>query len=51
MYGERRHAYRVLMGISGGKRPLGRLRHHRREDNIKMMDLWEVERVAWTGLS
>jgi len=40
MYGERRRAYRVLMGKSEGKRPLGRLRH-RGEDNIKMV-LWEV---------
>ena len=33
--GERRGVYRVLVGKSGGKRPLGRLRH-RWEDNIKM---------------
>ena len=51
MYGERRHAYWVLMGKFEGKRPLGRLRH-RREYNIKMikMDLWEVGWVAWTGM-
>ena len=35
-----RNAYRVLVGISEGKRPLGRPRH-RWEDNIKM-DLREV---------
>jgi hypothetical protein len=38
--GERRGVYRVLMGRSEGKRPLGKLRH-RWEDNIKM-DLQEV---------
>ena len=38
--GERRGVYRVLVGKSEGKRPLGR--HRRRwEDNIKM-DLQEV---------
>ena len=35
-----RNAYRVLMGKSEGKGPLGR-RRRRREDNIKM-DLREV---------
>ena len=38
--GERRVAYRVLVGNPEGKRPLGRPRR-RREDNIKM-DLQEV---------
>jgi hypothetical protein len=33
--GERRDVYRVLVGKSEGKRPLGRLRR-RWEDNIKM---------------
>jgi len=33
--GERRGAYRVLVGRSEGKRPLGRP-SHRWEDNIKM---------------
>jgi hypothetical protein len=42
--GERRGVYRVLVGKSEGKRPLGRPRH-RREDNIKM-DLREVEWVS-----
>jgi hypothetical protein len=32
---ERRGPYRVLVGMSEGKRPLGRQRH-RWEDNIKM---------------
>ena len=38
--GERRSAYRVLVGKPEGKRPLGRPRH-RWEDNIKM-DLQEL---------
>jgi hypothetical protein len=38
---ERRDAYRILVGTSEGRRPLGRLRH-RWEDNIKM-GLNEVE--------
>jgi hypothetical protein len=33
--GNRSGAYRVLVGRSGGNRPLGR-RRRRREDNIKM---------------
>jgi hypothetical protein len=33
--GEKRNAYRILVGKSGGNRPLGRPRH-RWEDNIKM---------------
>ena len=45
--GERRGAYRVLVGKSEGKRPLGRPRR-RCEDNIKM-DLQEVgcEDMDW----
>jgi hypothetical protein len=39
--GERRGAYRVLVGKPEGIKPLGRLRR-RWEDNIKM-DLREVE--------
>jgi len=39
--GERKGVYRVLMGKSEGKRPLGRPRS-RWDDNIKM-DLQEVE--------
>jgi hypothetical protein len=38
--GKSRGAYRILVGRSGGKRPLGRPRR-RWEDNIKM-DLQEV---------
>jgi hypothetical protein len=33
--GEKRNAYRILVGKPGGKIPLGRLRH-RLVDNIKM---------------
>jgi hypothetical protein len=44
--GERRGAYRALVGKPEGRRPLGRPRR-RWEDNIKM-DLREV-RWAWTG--
>jgi hypothetical protein len=39
--------YRVLVGKTEGKRPLGRLRR-RWEDNIKM-DLQEVGGVVGTG--
>jgi hypothetical protein len=46
--GERRGAYRALVGKPEGRRPLGRPRR-RLEDNIKM-DLLEVEwGGAWTG--
>jgi hypothetical protein len=38
--GEKRGAYRILVGRPEGRRPLGRPRH-RWEDNIKM-DLQEV---------
>jgi len=40
--GEKRGAYRILVGKSEGKRPLGKPRH-RWADNIKM-DLQEVGR-------
>jgi hypothetical protein len=39
--GDKRGAYRVLVGRPEGKRPLGRPRH-RLEDSIKM-DLHEIE--------
>jgi hypothetical protein len=45
--GEKRGVYRVLVGKSEGKRPLGRPRL-RWEDNIKM-DNQEVGWGAWTG--
>jgi hypothetical protein len=47
--GEKRGAYRILVGTPEGRRPLGRPRR-RWEDNIKM-DLKEVGWGAWTGLS
>jgi hypothetical protein len=43
--GEKRNAYRILVGKPEGKRPLGRLRR-RWVDNIKM-DLGEV---GWDGV-
>jgi hypothetical protein len=45
--GEKRSAYRTLVGKPEGKRPLGR-RRRRFEDNIKM-DLREIRWVVWTG--
>jgi hypothetical protein len=45
--GERRSAYRALVGKPEGRRPLGRPRR-RWEDNIKK-DLREVGWGAWTG--
>jgi hypothetical protein len=49
--GEERNAYRLLVGKSEGKRPLGRPRH-RWVDNIRM-DLREVGwgDVDWIGLA
>jgi hypothetical protein len=49
--GERRGAYRILVGKPEGRRPLGRPRH-RWEDSIKT-DLWEVGCgcVDWIGLA
>jgi hypothetical protein len=48
---ERRHAYRVLMGMPEGKRSLGRPRH-RWEDNIKIV-LREIGRLGmdWIDLA
>jgi hypothetical protein len=40
--GERRSAYKVLVGISEGKSPLGRPRN-RWEDNIKV----DLQEVGW----
>jgi hypothetical protein len=51
--GEKRNAYRLLVGKPGGKRPLGRRRRRRRwVDNIKI-DLFEIGwgGVDWIGLS
>jgi hypothetical protein len=49
--GEKRNAYRLLVGNPEGKRPLGRPRR-RRVDNISM-DLGEVEcgDVDWIDLA
>ena len=46
--GERRGAYRILVGRPEGRRPLGRP-GHRWEYNIKV-DFQEVGRGAWMGL-
>jgi hypothetical protein len=49
--GDKRNAYRLLVGKPEGKRPLGRPRR-RRVDNIRM-DLGEVgwDDVDWIGLT
>jgi hypothetical protein len=43
--GERRGAYRALVGKPEGRRPLGRPRR-RREDNIKIY----LQEVGWGGM-
>jgi hypothetical protein len=43
--GERRGAYRALVGKPEGRRPLGR-RRRRWEDNIKM----DLREVGWGGM-
>jgi hypothetical protein len=45
--GEKRNAYRILVGKPDGKRPLGRPRR-RWVDNIKMD--FRLDGVVWTGL-
>jgi hypothetical protein len=49
--GEKRNAYRLLVGKPGGRKPIGRPRH-RWLDNIRM-DLVEAEwgDVYWIGLA
>jgi hypothetical protein len=49
--GEKRNAYRLLVGTPDGKRPLGRPRR-RWVDNIKM-DLLEIcwDSMDWMGLA
>jgi hypothetical protein len=43
--GEKRNAYRILVGKPGGKRPLGRSRR-RWVDNIKM----DLREIGWDGV-
>jgi hypothetical protein len=43
--GEMRNAYSILVGISQGKRPLGRPRR-RRVDNIRM----NLRYIGWEGI-
>jgi hypothetical protein len=43
--GEKRNAYRILVGKPEGKRPLGRPRH-RWENNIKM----DLRAIGWGGM-
>jgi hypothetical protein len=43
--GEKRNAYRILVGKPEGKRPLERPRH-RRVDNIKM----DLREIGWDGM-
>jgi hypothetical protein len=43
--GEKRGAYRILVGRPEGRRPLGRPRH-RWKDNIKM----DLQAVGWVGM-
>jgi hypothetical protein len=44
--GDSRGVYRVLVGKSEGKRPLGKPRH-RWENNIKM----DLQEVGWWGIN
>jgi hypothetical protein len=46
MNGEKRNAYRILVGKLEGKRLLGRQRR-RRVDNIKMY----LRKIAWGGMN
>jgi hypothetical protein len=48
IFGERRGAYRVLMGKSKKKRPPGS-RRHRQENNIEV-NVQEIRQEAGTGL-
>jgi hypothetical protein len=43
--GEKRNAYRILVGMPEGKRPLGRPRR-RWVDNIKM----DLREIGWDGI-
>jgi hypothetical protein len=44
--GEKRNAYRILVGKPEGKRPLGRPRR-KWEDNIKM----DLREIGWGGVN
>jgi hypothetical protein len=46
--GEKRNAYRILVGKQEGKRPLGRPRR-RWVENIKM-DLMDLREIGWDGV-
>jgi hypothetical protein len=43
--GEKKNAYRIMIGKPEGKRPLGRPRRRRWVDNIKMDLRW----IGWDG--
>jgi hypothetical protein len=43
--GEKRNAYRILVGMPEGKRPLGRPRR-RWADNVKM----DLREIGWDGV-
>jgi hypothetical protein len=45
MKGEKRNAYRILVGMPEGKRPLGRPRHRWLND-IKM----DLREIIWDGM-
>jgi hypothetical protein len=44
-HGEKRNAYRILVGMPEGKRPLGR-QIRRWEDNIRM----DLREIGWGGM-
>jgi hypothetical protein len=44
--GEKRNAYRVLVGKPGGKRPLGRPRYRWVDNNIKM----DYREIRWDDM-
>jgi hypothetical protein len=46
MHGEKWDAYRILVGIPEGKRPLG-IPTRRWEDNIKM----DLREIGWGGIN
>jgi hypothetical protein len=44
--GEKRNAYRILVGMPEGKRPLGRPPRRKWVDNIKM----DLREIGWDGM-